>query len=224
MLSYLRRVLEVKDYYSILEIPPSATGEEVKKAFRRLAHLYHPDKMGNDRYAAARFAEIKEAYEILIHPVRKGHYLQQRWLAQSKGQQLGSEPVNPVTILKKMLELDRYVSKLDSHRIHYGSLDQHLHHLLSEKHIDIINSYHERQVNEEIIAVTLKVAGNMPYNFIAPLAKSLKKLKVNNTHIEKRIDRFLLQHKRADLWDRKKIWVILLLVAIICMAILFSNN
>ena len=58
----------MKNPYEVLGIPPSATDEEVKKAYRRLAMKYHPDKvegMGEEvkKNAAAQFREINEAYE-----------------------------------------------------------------------------------------------------------------------------------------------------------------
>lgn len=221
---YLRKVLEIKDYYSILDLSPSATGEEIKKAYRRLAHLYHPDKQANDLYASARFAEIKEAYETLSNPVRKDHYLQQRWFAQSSGQRIGTEIISPVTILKKMLDLDRYVSKLDVHRIHYESLNQHLHHILSDENIETINSFHEYHVNEEIIGSALKAAHGLPFRFIYPLANRLKKLSVKNEKVNEKIDHFTRYHERMHNWEKKKIWIILLVVLLICMIIFFSNK
>lgn len=96
-----------------MELSPSASVDEIKKAYRRLAHLYHPDKKDNDLYAAVKFSEIKEAYEILSNPVRKDRYLQQRWYAQSMGKKIKREAVTPVNILKQMLALDKYVSKQD---------------------------------------------------------------------------------------------------------------
>ncbi len=82
--------MQLKDYYTILELSPSASAGEIKKAYRRLAHQYHPDKKNNDPYAAAQFATIKEAYETLSNPSRKDHYLQQRWYAQSIGKKLNN--------------------------------------------------------------------------------------------------------------------------------------
>jgi len=60
------------DYYAILGIPEDATREEVKRAYRRLAKHYHPDRgEGGDQ---GRFREIQEAYETLGHRERKMDY------------------------------------------------------------------------------------------------------------------------------------------------------
>jgi DnaJ family protein C protein 7 len=57
-----------KDYYKILGIDKSATGDDVKKAYRRLAIIHHPDKNPDDEHAAERFKDIGEAYETLSDP------------------------------------------------------------------------------------------------------------------------------------------------------------
>jgi curved DNA-binding protein len=56
---------DFKDYYSILGISKTASADEIKKAFRRLARQYHPDMNPGDKVAEARFKEINEAYEVL---------------------------------------------------------------------------------------------------------------------------------------------------------------
>ncbi len=57
-----------KDYYKILGIDKSATGDDIKKAYRRLAIIHHPDKNPDDEQAAERFKDIGEAYETLSDP------------------------------------------------------------------------------------------------------------------------------------------------------------
>ena len=54
-----------KDYYELLEVTKEASGEEIKKSFRRLAMKYHPDRNPGDKEAEARFKEINEAYDVL---------------------------------------------------------------------------------------------------------------------------------------------------------------
>lgn len=61
----------MKDYYSILGIPKNATQDEIKKAYRKLAHQYHPDKnKGDDK----KFKEVNEAYQTLGDEKKRAHY------------------------------------------------------------------------------------------------------------------------------------------------------
>ena len=60
-----------KDYYQILGVTKTASEEEIKKAYRKLAHQYHPDKPGGDE---KRFKEINEAYQILSDRAKRAQY------------------------------------------------------------------------------------------------------------------------------------------------------
>ncbi|KAL2181954.1 uncharacterized protein P884DRAFT_190934 [Thermothelomyces heterothallicus CBS 202.75] len=63
-----------KDYYKILGIDKNATDNEIKKAYRKLAIVHHPDKNPGDADAEARFKDISEAYETLIDPQKRERY------------------------------------------------------------------------------------------------------------------------------------------------------
>ncbi len=64
----------MSDYYQILGVGRSASADEIKKAYRKLALKYHPDKNPNDKTAEAKFKEISEAYESLSDPQKREMY------------------------------------------------------------------------------------------------------------------------------------------------------
>lgn len=63
-----------KDYYEILGVPRNATQEEIKRAYRRLALKYHPDRNPGNKEAEEKFKEISEAYQVLSDPEKRAIY------------------------------------------------------------------------------------------------------------------------------------------------------
>ena len=72
-----------KDYYEILSVPRTATDDEIKRAYRKLARRYHPDVNPGDKTAEEKFKELNEAYEVLSDPKKRQRYdqLGARWKA-----------------------------------------------------------------------------------------------------------------------------------------------
>ena len=63
-----------KDYYQVLGLKKEASAEEIKKAYRKLAVKYHPDKNPGDKAAEEKFKEITEAYAVLSDPEKRRQY------------------------------------------------------------------------------------------------------------------------------------------------------
>ncbi|EFA70675.1 molecular chaperone DnaJ [Cylindrospermopsis raciborskii S07] len=78
---------DFKDYYSILGISKTASPEEIKQAFRKLARKYHPDVNPGNKQAEVRFKEINEAHEVLSDPDKRKKYDQygQYWKQVGEG-------------------------------------------------------------------------------------------------------------------------------------------
>ena len=65
---------QFKDYYTILGVSREASPEDIKKAFRKLARLYHPDMAQEKTGAEEKFKEINEAHEVLSDPGKRKKY------------------------------------------------------------------------------------------------------------------------------------------------------
>jgi len=81
--------LAKKDFYSVLGVSRQATADEIKKAYRKLAMKFHPDKNPGDKSAEERFKEASEAYDVLSDPKKKQMYDQ---FGHTGGQQGGPNP------------------------------------------------------------------------------------------------------------------------------------
>src|SRR6185503_9902486 len=66
--------VQFKDYYEVLGVPRTASEDDIKKSFRKLARKYHPDVAKDKKEAEAKFKEINEAYEVLGDPAKRKKY------------------------------------------------------------------------------------------------------------------------------------------------------
>ena len=66
--------MEKRDYYEVLGVSKTASADEIKKAYRKKAIQYHPDKNPGDKEAEEKFKEAAEAYEVLSNPDKRQRY------------------------------------------------------------------------------------------------------------------------------------------------------
>ena len=83
--------MDYKDYYQVLGLQRSASADDVRKAYRKLAMQYHPDRNAGDKSAEERFKDINEAYQVLSDTQKRARY-DQLGSAYSNWQQRGGTP------------------------------------------------------------------------------------------------------------------------------------
>ena len=209
----------LKDYYQILELGPSASIPEVKKAYRKLAKQYHPDKNNNDPYSTALFADIKEAYEMLTDPAKKEYYLQQRWYHQSTGNRKTQDVITPVTVLKQALELEQHVSKLDVFRMDKLGLQQFVLDLVPDTTIEQLKKFNEPETNRQIVSILLHAIKPLPPIFTKEIFVQLEKLSDNDPVATEQLNVFIRQRLKKSHREKYSVLVTIILTIIISLFI-----
>jgi molecular chaperone DnaJ len=207
---------QIKDYYKILELPTTASLQEIKRSFRRLAQQYHPDKNDGSNMAAVHFREIQEAYKVLSDPQKREAYHYQRWYVRSTGKPFASAPLTPANILQECRVLQQYVASMNIFHLRYDAVSLHIRELLTPNIIGILHELNDTAINNEIIKSVLTSARPLPKKFFIPIAELLLQVAADDGAAQSTIEQELLAKKQHHLWDKYKWVVMLIITAAIC--------
>lgn len=215
--------MEIKDYYSTLELLPTASPDDIKKAYRRLAQQYHPDKTGDNPYARAQFNAIKEAYETLTTPHRREAYLQERWLAQSQGLKDHWVPTTPEALLQKLLALEKKLYHTDAHRAEYASWVQQVESWLSEETLLALKEFRDLETEKASFDSCIRIAQLIPYPQVVPLLESARRLCRQPEQVQK-IERLLHRSRRSARIEKLKPLIAAIIVLLICLLLFLAGK
>ena len=210
---------QVKDYYKILELPTTATLQDIKRSFRRLAQQYHPDKNDGSHMAAAHFREIQEAYKTLSDPKKREAYHYQRWYVRSTGKPFASVPLTPAHILQECRLLQQYVASMNMFHLRFDAVSGHIRELLNENAMGLLLEQNDIAVNHEIIQSVLTSIQPLPKKYFVPIANLLLQLSGDDATTRSTIEQAVTNKKQRHIWDKYK-WVLMLVItALICWLI-----
>jgi hypothetical protein len=210
---------QVKDYYKILELPTTATLQEVKRSFRRLAQQYHPDKNDGSPMAAAQFREIQEAYQTLSDPKKREAYHYQRWYVRSTGKPFARVPLTPTHILQECRLLQQYVASMNMFHLQFDAVSSHIRELLNENAMGLLLEQNDVAINHAIIQSVLTSIQPLPQKYFIPIAHLLLQLAGDDGAIRSTIEQALTNKKQRHIWDKYKWVLVLVITALICWLI-----
>lgn len=208
--------MQPKDYYKILNVPPTAGTDEIRKAFRNLALKYHPDRNNGDRYKEAMFREVQEAYETLSDKKSREEYNYKRWFTRSLGKQFREQAITPLQIQAEAGKLANYVASINNLQVDYDILSNRIRSVLSTQNIDILLQFNEVVINEKIIGLLLRSCDPLPARYVEPICLLMAKIAGTNNSLLSEIRDYSQERFSREYWQKRKGWLVLLCTILIC--------
>lgn len=206
-----------KDYYQLLQIPVNASSEQIKQAFRRLAHQYHPDKTGEDQLAAEHFSQIKEAYEILIDPQRRQLYHYKRFNITLNAAQI----ITPASVLQKCLDLGRITEAIGYNHIDFDLLRNEIEKILYSCRVLLTKKLFDTHTRQQVTNEILICCKYLPFTQFVTIGNSLQELA--NHEQQKEIHQLLKAKKQQMYWERYKLLLAITIALLLCALIFLAK-
>lgn len=206
--------MPIKDYYQILDLQPGADAQSIRKAFRKLAMVHHPDKLPREA-SYGYFQEIQQAYAVLIDPVQKEHYLQERWLEKSQGKSFDTAR-DPYQLLAHFLEIEREVAQWEKNR-NGTTIASFLMALFSPERIAQIQSAQENELTRQAALCAFRISASLDYATSRKLMEHISNLLKTHPDTEDAWIQDLYSKKTREQWKERKIGIIAILTIVICL-------
>ncbi len=213
-----------KDYYHILKIASTAHADEIKKAYRKLALLFHPDRNPNNQLAEREFAEIAEAYSIL-GDVQKRKSYDNRY-----NQSSGASVINPFrptvrSVLQQCINLRNHLAVTNPYQLDYDVLFYLINDLSTTTHVSLLAQSTDMNAVSAFVENYLFCCQFLPIGYSQTLCKKLDPLLVKHPMQVAAVEKFL-KEKRIDYWfDRYEGLIVFGITLTICIfAIWFGKR
>lgn len=205
-----------KDHYKTLGIASNATTQEIKKAYRALAHQYHPDKNPDNVYAQSYFRSVHEAYSVLANEQKRKLYDEERYFA---GLSSRKEPlhINSTWILRQARKLRHHMDQVDSYRMNHRALHDYVLLLLSDDHIAVLQAERDPQAMMHLVPEVLQSVKRIRYELLPSILRRLTIVAGEDEQLQNLIQRMRKQRKVQAVLDRYNFLIILLITLAICV-------
>jgi hypothetical protein len=216
--------MPLKDHYKTLGIAANAGLSDVKKAYRTLAHKYHPDKNPDNNYSASHFREIQEAYKVLGDERSRKQYDEERYFAGLSGQKEPAK-LSPEWILTQAKKLRTHMSTLDSYTMNHRAVSEYVLLLLSDSHIAVLQYDHELQVNRQIIEEVIAAIKRLDYRYYPAIVGRLTTVAGTDNTMHQAIALADEERRKRMRGDKYLPLIIVIITLVLCLLMyLYSSD
>lgn len=202
--------MQGRNLYKVLQVSPTASAADIKKAWRKLAQQYHPDKNDGNTTNVERFNEAKAAYEVLSDERKRQHYHYYEfdiYFAADK-------QITPFSILQDCLQLERWLEHTPARHIEYDIVYLHIYRLLYPDGQPILEACKATSEATGIISSVVKSSRVLPYTYSVKLFAMMypyageEQLKYMQQQLE--------QQKKQAVWEKYKVLFAVIITVVLC--------
>ncbi|NCI46076.1 J domain-containing protein [Sediminibacterium sp. WSJ-3] len=212
----------MKDLYQILNLPPTATPEDIRRAFRKLALQYHPDK-NDDPAAVKQFTEIQEAYAVLRDPVKRASYNCQRYRADPSHRKK-TRPANTEEVLLMAGKFSDRARHIDPFRLDMDRLAFELTAILSPGNIALFDQPGKQAAQHLLLQHLQPALRLLPLPMVREILAPMQLLTAGNQLLAAEVNTLLKEIRWTYHWNRYKIWIALVITILFCMLIYLAGK
>jgi len=207
----------MKDHYKTLGVQPSASTQEIKKAYRSLAFKYHPDKNPENTLAEAYFKEVQEAYSVLSNTYKRELYDDERWLSGIGSRKQYTQVINAAWLIAVCKELNDSLATMDTHRMSQRALQTYILLILTDAHLGILLKEADKSANETIIKYILKASHKLEVKYLEDIEERLIILANKDAAMLEAIDDHMEERIRKARLEKMLPYIVILLTIALCL-------
>ena len=212
--------MPAKNYYSILKVKQTASQDEIKRSYRRLALIYHPDKNNGDTIAEEVFKEIKEAYNILSDHTKRTVY-DRECLHVSTHINVTAKERSAKDVVDMATQLHDKLSKLNAFKINYDALLFRLHEIVSGGNMSILKKHTDKILKERFLEIILMCSQPLPVKYANEITEALMQFANDDGSLQQKIASFKKVHSRTHFIENNKIILAIISALVLCILIWF---
>lgn len=204
-----------KDYYRILNVKSSATTAEIKRAYRKLAMVYHPDKNPGDAIAAAIFTDAAEAYKVLGDAEARKRYNYERYLIAEEEYKRPVETLE--TLIERIEKLNASLKTTDPFRFNKNALLYAIQQLMPDD-MQLLPDTNKILLQQFLQQVSFAAAYLSTYQ-TKQLIELMQPLYAEHEWLQHELNTLLQQQHKQERWEKYKVVLAIVVAAILCLII-----